>query len=104
MRYERFLDTMVEKTITTRRVMALIQLENLLCENTNVHSLVRIMNTVRILDPTFITPYINTSCGWQKKFVKGMCLHTLPHVIETCADENRLDRLFNVMRLIESEI
>ena len=104
MRYERFLDTMVEKTITTRRVMALIQLENLLCENTNVHSLVRIMNTVRIIDPTFITPFINTACGWQKKFVKGMCLHTLPHVIDTCTDENRLDRLFNVMRLIESEI
>ena len=104
LRYEQFLDTMVEKTITTRRVMALIQLDNIMCENKNVRSLVRIMNTVRILDPTFTTPYINITSGWQKKLVKSMCLNTLPYVIERCTNEKRLERLFNVMRLIESEI
>lgn len=104
MRYERFLDTMVEKTIATRRIMALIELENVLCENNNIYSLLRVMNTVRILDPTFFTPFINVKCGWQKRLVKSMCLHTLPHVIEHCTDEKRLERMFNVMRLIESEI
>jgi len=104
MRYEQFLDTMVEKTITTRRVMALIELDNVLCENKNIHSLLRIMNTVRILDPTFTPPFINTTCGWQKRLVRSMCLNTLPHVIESCTDEKRLERMFNVMRLIESEI
>lgn len=104
MRYEQFLDTMVEKKVTTRRVMAMVELDNVLCENKNIHSLLRIMNTVRILDPTFVTPYINTRCGWQKRLVKSMCLHTLPQVIEQCTDEKRLERMFNVLRLIESEI
>jgi len=104
MRYERFLDTMVEKTIETRRVMALIQLENVLCENNNIYSLLRTVNTVKILDPTFVPPVINTRCAWQKKFVKNMCVWTLPHVIENCTNEKRLDTFFIVLRLIESEI
>lgn len=104
MRYEQFLDTMVEKTITTRRVMALIELENVLCENKNIHSLLRIMNAVKIIDPTFNPPVINITCNWQKNLVKSICHHTIPRVIEFCTNEKRLDRLFNVMRLIESEI
>jgi hypothetical protein len=104
MRYELFLDAMVEKTIITRRVMALIELDNILCENKNIHSLLRIMNTVKILDPTFTTPYINTTCGWQKRLVKSICLNTLPQVIEHCTNEKSLERMFNVMRVIESEI
>lgn len=103
MRYEQFLDTMVEKTITTRRVMALIELDNVLCENKNIQSLLRIMNTVKILDPTFCTPVINIRCGWQKRLVKSICLNTLPHVIEHCTNEKSLDRMFNVLRVIESE-
>ena len=104
MRYELFLDAMVEKTIITRRVMALIELDNVLCENKNIHSLLRIMNTVKILDPTFTTPYINTTCGWQKRLDKSICRNTLPQVIEHCTNEKSLERMFNVMRVIESEI
>lgn len=104
MRYEMFLDAMVEKTITTRRIMALIQLENVLCENKNIYSLLRIMNSVKILDPTFTPPIINTKCSWQKKLVRSMCLRSIPYVIEHCTNEKRLDTFFIVMRLIESEI
>lgn len=104
MRFEQFLDTMVEKTVTTRRVMALIQLDNVLCENHNIHALLRIMNTTRIIDPTFTPPFINMHCGWQKKLVRGICHNVLPSVIESCTNEKRLERMFNVMRLIESEI
>tara|TARA_Y100000389_G_C17430328_1_gene502170 strand:- start:1081 stop:1551 length:471 start_codon:yes stop_codon:yes gene_type:complete len=104
MRFEQFLDTMVEKTITTRRVMALIELDNVLCENKNIHTLLRIMNTAKIIDPTFTPPFINTHCGWQKRLVMGICHNVLPSVIETCSNEKRLERMFNVMRLIESEI
>ena len=104
MRYEKFLDTMVEKTIETRRVMALIELENVLCENKNINSLLRIMNSVKILDPTFIPPIINFRCSWQKKLVKSMCNRTLPRVIENCTNEKRLDTFFIVMQLIESGI
>jgi len=39
-RYERFLDTTVVKTIETMRKMVLIALDNALCENRNIHSLI----------------------------------------------------------------
>lgn len=103
MRYERFLDTMVEKTIDTRRVMAEMELENVLCENTNIHSLLRIMNTVKILDPTFVPPIINIRCAWQKRLVGHVCRRTIPRVIKTCTNDKRLDTFFIVLRLIESE-
>tara|TARA_Y100000389_G_scaffold170680_1_gene177843 strand:+ start:24275 stop:24760 length:486 start_codon:yes stop_codon:yes gene_type:complete len=102
-RYEKFLDTMMEKTIETLRAMATIELDNVLCDNNNIHSIIRIMNSVRILDPTFTAPYINVKCGWQKRLVKSLCQYELPKVIKHCTDENRLERMFNVLRLIESE-
>jgi len=104
LRYEKFLDTMVNKTIETRRRMVLIQLENVLLENKNVHSLIRLMNSVKIVDPTFRPPYINKSCSWQKRMVRDFCLKTLPKVIETCTNDNKLETLFNVLKLIESEL
>lgn len=104
MRYERFLDTMVEKTIETRRVMASIELENVLCENKNIKSLLRILNSIKILDPTFVPPIINTRCAWQKRLVTHVCIHIIPNIIETCTNEKRLDTFFIVLRLIESEM
>lgn len=104
MRYEQFLDTMVEKTIETRRVMALIMLDSVLCENKNMISLLRVLNSIKILDPTFTPPHINTKCSWQKNLVKTICSDTIPHVIMKCTNEKRLDRFFIVQRLIESEI
>lgn len=103
LRYEQFLDTMVHKTIETRRKMALIELENALCENNNTRSIVRIVNAIKILDPTFSPPVINMHCMWQKKFLKDMCRDHLPHVIKTCTNDHRLDKFFRVLQLIEVE-
>jgi hypothetical protein len=103
-RYEQFLDTMVNKTTDTRRKMISVQLENVLCENKNTHSLIRIMNTVKILDPTFIPPYINVTCSWQKRMVREFCLTTFPKVINSCTSDHRLDVGFRVLQLIESEL
>lgn len=103
MRYEDFLDTMVEKTVVVRRVMALIQLDNCLCENNNIYSLIRIMNAVKIIDPTYEPSFINITCGWQKRFIKDFCTRTLPTVVETCNNEMRLEKLFNVLKSIEQE-
>ena len=58
-RYDDFLNTRIEKTITTRRQLALIELDNVMCSNYNVYSIIRIMNTIKIIDPTFIPPFIN---------------------------------------------
>ena len=49
--------------------MALVELESALCENNNTRSVVRIMNAVKILDPTFSPPVINMHCAWQKRFI-----------------------------------
>lgn len=103
LRYEQFLDAMVHKTIETRRKMALIELENALCENNNTRSIVRIVNAIKILDPTFSPPVINMQCMWQKKFLKDMCRDHLPYVINTCTNDHRLDKFFRVLQLIEVE-
>lgn len=103
-RYEEFLDTMVVKTIDTRRTMTAVELENVLCENRNIYSILRIMNAVKIIDPTFIPFIINTKCTWQKQAAKDFCVYTFPDVIYACKNANRLDKLFTVLRLIEEEL
>lgn len=102
-RYEQFLDTMVFKTTETMRKMALIQLENILLENNSSHSLLRIMNMIKILDPTFIPPLINLTCSWQKRMMKEFCITTLPKVIESSTNHYRLTKFFRVSQLIESD-
>lgn len=103
LRYEQFLDTMVNKTTEIRRKMALVELESALVENNNTRSIVRIMNSVKILDPTFSPPVINMRCSWQKKFIKQMCIDQLPLIIETCTNDLRLEKFFRVLQLIEAE-
>ena len=102
-RYERFLDTMVVKTLETLRKMVLIALDNVLCENKNIHSLIRVMNSIKILDPTFIPPIVNKTCSWQKKFVKDVCVDILPRIVKTSTSEYRLEKLFRTLQLIESD-
>ncbi len=103
-RYEQFLDTMVNNTTETQRKCVLVQLDNVLFENKNVYSLIRIMNAVKILDPTFIPPLINVTCSWQKRMVKDFCLSTFPNIIETTTNNYRLNRLFRVLQLIEEDM
>ena len=102
-RYDRFLDTMITKTIETRRKMVLIALDNALCENKNIHSLIRIMNSIKILDRTFIPPLINKTSSWQKKLVKDICANTLPRIVETSTSDSRLEKIFRTLQLIESD-
>ena len=103
LRYEQFLDTMVHKTTETRRKMALVELESVLCENNNTRSIVRTMNAIKILDPTFSPPVINMRCSWQKRFIKDICTQQMPEIINTCTSELRLEKLFRVLQLIEAE-
>ena len=103
-RYEEFLETMVQKTIDTRRRMASIELDNLLCENHNTHAIIRSMYSVKIIDPTFIPFIINTRCNWQKQAAKDFCIYTFPDVIHACRNIRRIDKLFTVLRTIEEEL
>jgi len=56
-------------------------LDNVMCENNNIYSILRIMNTSKILDPTFIPPYINVKHAWQRKFARCVCETTIPYII-----------------------
>jgi len=104
-RYEKFLDTMIEKNLETRQKMALIMLENVTGDMfVDIKTQIRIMNTIKILDPTFEPPFINRRCSWQKQFVRDFCQDILPDVVERCTNEKRLDRFFSVLRLIELEL
>jgi hypothetical protein len=103
LRYEQFLDTMIHKTTEVRRKMALVELESVMCENNNTRSIVRAMNAVKILDPTFSPPVINMHCTWQKKFAKAVCEQHMPQIIKTCTNDLRLEKFFRVLQLIEVE-
>jgi hypothetical protein len=104
-RYEKFLDTMIEKNLETRQKMALIMLENITGDMfIDIKTQIRIMNTIKILDPTFDPPFVNRRCSWQKQFVRDFCKDILPDVVERCTNEKRLDRFFSVLRLIELEL
>jgi len=81
----------------------LVQLENILLENKNSYSLLRIMNMIKILDPTFIPPLINLTCSWQKRMMKEFCITTIPRVIESSTNHYRLTKFFRVSQLIESD-
>lgn len=103
-RYTDFLETMVHMTLEIRRELVRLQLENVICENKNIFSIIRIMNCIKILDPTFIPPVINVQCAWQKQFCKHMCTDTLVSVANTCKNEYRLERLYTTLLKIEEEL
>src|SRR6056300_582385 len=104
-RYEKFIDTMIEKNLETRQKMALHIFENVRGDLfMDIRTQIRIMNNVKILDPTFEPPFINRRCSWQKQFVRDFCQDILPDIVEHCTNEKRLERFFNVLKLIELEL
>lgn len=103
-RYEDFLLERVNKTIEVVRAMNLIELENVLCENHDINSIIRIMNSIKVLDNTFYPPYINKSKRWQRNFVRAICESTLPYMISRCTNQTKLEVLFTILKQIEEEL
>jgi hypothetical protein len=100
--YENFLQTMVEKTVESTQRMALIALDNLLArKDLESHDIIRIMNTCKIVNPSFKVPYINKKNTWQLEFAKGFIRDYLPDAIEHCLSKKRLHRIFTVLKLID---
>src|SRR6056300_596608 len=67
----------------------------------NTRTYIRVMNAVKIIDPTFTPPFINKKSAWQRKYVEDFCCQILPDVIERTMSMKNLSRLFNVLKLIE---
>ena len=100
--YEKFLDTMCEKTLEVRQKMAELALENILAEKRDIHTTIRTARASTILDPTFQPPWINIKSAWQREFIKQFCEDTLPDIIQRTTNHSRLEYFFSVLRNIES--
>ena len=100
--YEKFLDTMCEKTIEVHQKMAELALQNIISDKQNIHTYIRTAYASKILDPSFQPPWINTKSAWQREFIKKFCMDTLADLIQRCEDESRLEYFFNVLRNISS--
>ena len=99
--YEKFLDTMVTKTLEVRQKMAELVLENIVAEKHHINIMLRVAHASKILDPTFQPPRINVKSAWQREFITKFCEYTLPDLIQQTMSESRLEYFFNVLRSIE---
>ena len=99
--YEKFLDTMCEKTLEVRQKMAELAIQNILADKRSVHTYIRTAHASTILDPTFQPPWINIKSAWQREFIKKFCEDTLLDLIQRTQDESRLEYFFSVVHNIE---
>ena len=102
--YEKFLDTMCEKSLEVRIKMAELALENILADKRNIHTYIRTAHACAILDPSFQPPWINIKSAWQREFIKKFCEDTLSDLIQRTTNESRLEYFFNVLSNIESSL
>lgn len=93
---EKFLDTMVERSTEVLQKMCEVALEQTECST-------RLMYTVKILAPSFVPPVVDLRHDWQKSFVEDFCMRTLPDVVYECTTDWRLEKFFNVLRVIQQE-
>ena len=99
--YEKFLDSMVNKTLEVRQRMAELVLENILSYEQTNRVYVRIAHAMKILDPTFQPPRVNMESAWQMEIIKKLCKKYAPYAIQHCTKKSRLEYFFNVLRIIE---
>ena len=102
--YAHFLQTMIINTTRTKRVMACIMLEDILCENFDINCIIRVLNAVKIIDPTFAPPIINKRVRWQREFVREFCTYTFPLIIMKGGYKKRVTELIDVLKSIAVEL
>jgi hypothetical protein len=98
--YEKFLDTMCEKTLEVRQKMAELAIENIIANKQTVQTYIRAAHASKILDPTFQPPHINVKSAWQREFIKKFCEDTLLDLIQRTDNISRLEYFFSVLHNI----
>ena len=101
--YEKFLDTMCEKTLEVRQKMSELALQNILADKRSIHTYIRTAHASTILDPTFQPPWINVKSAWQREFIKKFCEDTLTDLVQRTTHASRLEYFFSVLSSIELE-
>ena len=104
-RYDKFLSSMVEQTPEVLQKMCEVALTNI-CKDLEpgIKAQIWLMHTMRILDASFTPPWVNAQSQWQREYVSETIEHTFFDLIERTTDTRRLEKLFNVLRLIEIEL
>lgn len=100
--YEKFLDTMCEKTTEVLQKMAELAIENILADKRDVHTYIRTAHASTILDPTFQPPRIHVKSAWQREFIRKFCEDTLADLVQRTRNHSRLEYFFSVLRNIEA--
>jgi hypothetical protein len=100
-RYDKFLETMVSKTLEVRQRLAELALDNVLVTDQDDRTYIRIAHAVKIIDPTFQPPRVNMESAWQMAFIKKFCKKSLPEAIQTCTSVSRLTHFFNILCVLQ---
>lgn len=100
-RYDKFLETMVSKTLEVQQRLAELALDNVIMTDQDDRTYIRIAHAVKILDPTFQPPRVNMESAWQMEFIKKFCKKSLPEVIQTCTSMSRLTHFFNILCVLQ---
>jgi hypothetical protein len=97
-KYVDFLNSMVFKNLEVHRKIAKLSLDRL--SKKGPRKLLKAMNAIRILDPTFVPPEINTDCTWQLELLEHIVHTTSYEIVANCKNKKRLDRYSRVVQLI----
>ena len=88
-KYEKFLDSMVEKNLEVCRKIAHVK-TTLVIDSGRFSDMRKVVDAVSVLDPTFTPPIINLKCRWQRELLESLCNEWTRMVISTCYNCVRL--------------
>jgi len=95
-RYTDFLQALVQPELEVHRKLAKLVLDEYQFE-TNQNKYFA-LECLEILDPTFVSPRMNTACRWQMELVDYMIGPVSLHVTATCRNVKNLKRYFDEMK------
>lgn len=92
----KFMDTMIYKTSDVLRRMARLKLDQFLWETSiDVSGMIKVMNAMVILDPTFSTPWINIRSKWQRGLLHHIAYTESYNLIDTVQPNKHRFERFN---------
>lgn len=103
MPYEVFLSTMLKQTMEVKQRTANVILESILQDRPDFHTKIRILNACKILEPTFVPPFINPESSWQVSILDTLCKEFVSDLIERSTSSKRLLTLTNTLKRIREQ-
>jgi hypothetical protein len=102
--YADFLKALVRPNLEVCRKIALLRAGHVVDRIYGIQKdnklAIKLMNCLKIIDPSFEPPIINLKCGWQKKLLDDIVCHWSRNVIVGCNNMYRLERFSNVLQVL----